>query len=188
MSSEVSVHGTRYNPRTMARAIKFMGEVSSPGQVKNVSEVGAALTKWISKVKMLESPFGEKAGDEMKIAMMTSMPRPWTSGRLGGMTTTRARSKWMPLGHGRGAIGAMVRALRTGLPVQRQGKSDFGKGSGKGNHKGNCNFKGGYRGDGKNNQYKDDGKGGKGQKGGGKGYQGTCWRCGTRVHKADPGG
>ena len=137
----------KHNPRTMARAIKLMGEVSSPGQVQNVSEVEAALTRWISKVKMLESQFGEKVGDKMKIAIMTSMlppviqdfvyqnvtrdmlfdnllekigvwvrnrvamnegSRPWTSGRLGGMTTTRARSTWMPLGLGRGAIGAMV--------------------------------------------------------------------------------
>ena len=64
---------TKYNPRTMARAVKLMGKVSSPGQVKNVSEVEPALTKWISKVKMLESQFGEKVGDEMKISIMTSM-------------------------------------------------------------------------------------------------------------------
>ena len=32
-----------------ARAVKLMGEVSSPEQVKNVSEVEAALTKWISR-------------------------------------------------------------------------------------------------------------------------------------------
>ena len=63
----------KYNPRTMARAIKLMGEVSSPGQVKNVSEVEGALTKWISKVKMLEKQFGETVGDKMKIAIMTSM-------------------------------------------------------------------------------------------------------------------
>ena len=50
-----------------------MGEVSSPGQVKNVSEVEAALTKWISKIKMLESQFGEKVDDKMKIAIMTLM-------------------------------------------------------------------------------------------------------------------
>ena len=41
--------------------------------------------------------------------------------------------------------------------------------------------KGGYsKGDGKGNY----GKGGKGPKGAGKGYQGTCWRCGTVGHKA----
>ena len=66
----------KYNPRTMAQAIKLMGEVSSPGQVKNVSEVEEKLTKWISKVKMLESQFGEKVGDKMKIAMMSSMLPP----------------------------------------------------------------------------------------------------------------
>ena len=63
----------KYNPRTMARAIKLMEQVSSPGQVKNVSRVEAALTKWISKVKMLESQFGENVGGKMKIAIMTSM-------------------------------------------------------------------------------------------------------------------
>ena len=105
-----------------------------------MSEVEAALTKWISKVKMLESQFGEKVGDKMKIAIMTSMlplviqdfvyqnvtredrrvgrkscrhereghATPMDIGRLGGMTTTRARSTWMPLVLGRGAIGATV--------------------------------------------------------------------------------
>ena len=60
----------------MARAIKLMGEVSSPGQVENVSEVEAALTKWISKIQMLESQFGEMVGDKIKIATMTSMLPP----------------------------------------------------------------------------------------------------------------
>ena len=65
----------KYNPRTMARAIKLMEEVSSPGQVKNVSEVETWLTKWISKIKILESQFGEKFGDKMKTAIMPSMLR-----------------------------------------------------------------------------------------------------------------
>ena len=89
------------------------------------------------------------------------------------------------------AVGAWSRCKRCDgwghfardCPSKGKGKSDFGKGGGKGNHNGNSNFKGGCKGEGKNNQYKGDGKGGKGQKGGGKGYQGTCWRCGTVGHK-----
>ena len=53
-----------------------MEEVSRSEQVKNVSDVEAALTKWISTVKMFESQFGETVGDKMKIVIMTSMPPP----------------------------------------------------------------------------------------------------------------
>ena len=40
----------------MARAIKLMGEVSSPGQVKNVSEVEGALQKWNALQKRAQPP------------------------------------------------------------------------------------------------------------------------------------
>ena len=40
----------KYNPRTMARAIKLLGEVANPTPAKNVGEVEATLNKWESKM------------------------------------------------------------------------------------------------------------------------------------------
>ena len=66
----------RCNPRTGARCIKLMGEVSSPGQVNTVGEVEGALQKWVAKCKLLEKHFGETVGNNMKIAIMTSIVPP----------------------------------------------------------------------------------------------------------------
>jgi hypothetical protein len=68
------------------------------------------------------------------------------------------------------------------------GKGDYGKGIGyKGGGKGDYGKNGGYKGYGKGDYGKNGGyKGyGKGEpKGGGKGYQGTCYNCGKVGHKA----
>ena len=190
-----------------------------------MSEVEAALTKWISEVKMLERQFGEKVCDKMKIAIMTSMLPPIIQDFVYQNVTRdmlfenllekigvwvgkscRHERRVTPMDAGEvgwsddneseehvGAVGAWSRCGRCDgwehfardCPCKGKGKWDFGKFGGKGKHNGNSNSKGGYKGDGKNNQYKGDGKGGKGQKVGGKGYQGTCWRCGMVGHKAN---
>ena len=63
----------KYNPRTMARAIRMMGEVANPQHVKDVKDVEMALNRWEGKVKILQKEFNEQVGDKMKIAIMTSM-------------------------------------------------------------------------------------------------------------------
>ena len=78
-------------------------------------------------------------------------------------------------------------------PSKGKGKSDFGKGGGKGNRDVNSNFKGGCIGDGKNNQYKGNGQGGKGAEEWRQGLPGNLLEVrhggtqGPRVHEADPG-
>ena len=57
----------KYKPRTMARAIRLMGEV-----VKDIKEVPAAIQRWEGKLKVLQREFGEKLSDHMKIAILTS--------------------------------------------------------------------------------------------------------------------
>ena len=63
----------KYNPRTMARAIRMMGEVANPQHVKDVKDVEMALNRWEGKVKTLHKEFGEEVGETMRIAIMTSM-------------------------------------------------------------------------------------------------------------------
>jgi hypothetical protein len=63
----------RYNPRTTARAIKLMAEVVSPGPVKSAHEVEGAISRWRSKLRVLEREYEETVGEKMKIAIVTAM-------------------------------------------------------------------------------------------------------------------
>jgi hypothetical protein len=63
----------KYNPRTMARAIRLMGEVSSPKPIKELWDIDTELAKWEEKVKLLFKEFKEEVSEGMRIAIMTSM-------------------------------------------------------------------------------------------------------------------
>ena len=60
-------------PKTMARAIRLMTDVTGPKQVKEIREVEAAITAWETRVRKLESEFGESLTSTMKIAIATGM-------------------------------------------------------------------------------------------------------------------
>jgi hypothetical protein len=63
----------KYNPKTMARAIRLMSEVASPKQVKEMKDIDEAITTWENKVKRLESEYDEKLSQTMKVAVVTGM-------------------------------------------------------------------------------------------------------------------
>ena len=63
----------KYNPKTMARAIRLMTDVTGPRPVKEIREVEAAITLWETRVRKLETEFGEKLSPTMKIAIVTGM-------------------------------------------------------------------------------------------------------------------
>ena len=63
----------KYNPKTMARAIRLMTDVTGPKQVKEIREVEAAIKAWETRVRKLESEFGESLTSTMKIAIVTGM-------------------------------------------------------------------------------------------------------------------
>ena len=63
----------KFNPKTMARAIRLMTEVAGPRPVKDIREVDDAITNWEMKVKKLEAEFGEKLSSTMKVAVVTGM-------------------------------------------------------------------------------------------------------------------
>ena len=63
----------KYNPRTVARAIRLMAEVASPPAVKDMKDVDSALTKWEGKVRQLRKEFNEGLSDHMRIAIVTAM-------------------------------------------------------------------------------------------------------------------
>ena len=63
----------KYNPKTMARAIRLITDVTGPKQVKKIREVATAITAWETRVRKLESEFGESLTSTMKIAIVTGM-------------------------------------------------------------------------------------------------------------------
>ena len=63
----------KYNPKTMARAIRLMTDVTGPKPVKEIREVEAAITLWETRVSKLQTEFGEKMSQTMKIAILTGM-------------------------------------------------------------------------------------------------------------------
>ena len=63
----------RYNPKTVARMIQMLGEVTSPQKVKELKDIEIALNKWEDKVKIMDKEFKESFKDPIKIAIMTNM-------------------------------------------------------------------------------------------------------------------
>ena len=66
----------KYNPKTAARMVRMLGEVTSPMKLKELKDVENALNQWEEKVKMLERESSECAcvfKDPVKIAIVTHM-------------------------------------------------------------------------------------------------------------------
>ena len=63
----------KYNPRTMARAVRMLGEVVGPARVKELADIQTAVNRWEEKVRILNSQFDEELSNNMKIAIFTNM-------------------------------------------------------------------------------------------------------------------
>ena len=50
----------KYNPKTMARGIRLLCEVTSPPKVKELKDIEVDLNKWEEKLKILGTQFDEK--------------------------------------------------------------------------------------------------------------------------------
>ena len=63
----------KYNPKTMARAIRLVGAVTHPPKVKELRNVEAALDKWEEQLKVLKKDFGETFSETVRIGIATAM-------------------------------------------------------------------------------------------------------------------
>ena len=63
----------KYNPRTMARGVRMLGEVVSPAKVRELQDIQVAVNRWEEKVRILESQFGETLSNNMRMAIFTNM-------------------------------------------------------------------------------------------------------------------
>ena len=63
----------KYNPKTMARAIRLLCDVVSPNKVKELHNIESDVNKWEEKIKMLDTQLGGKISNGMKIAIFANM-------------------------------------------------------------------------------------------------------------------
>ena len=201
----------KYNPRTMARGVRMLCEVTNPSKVTSLNDVEMEINKWEEKVRALRAQFGEELTNGMKIAILTNMMphvlqdfidthveketkyeevRDKVRAIASNKVAMNMGPAPMDIGEVKdadveevGMVGAHVQCRRC------HGYGHLARDCATAKGKGKTNCKGGTNADGKaswKSGGKGDGKGyGKGSgKAAGKGYQGICWRCGKVGHKA----
>ena len=63
----------KYNPRTMAKGIRMLCEVTSPPKVKDLKDFDKLVMAWEARVKKLKDLFREELSDGMRVAIFTNM-------------------------------------------------------------------------------------------------------------------
>lgn len=63
----------KFNPRTLARAIRLVGEVTNPSKVKDIKDAESSLDKWEEMVKLLEKDFGEMFSETVRLGIVAQM-------------------------------------------------------------------------------------------------------------------
>ena len=63
----------RFNPKTPARRYRALMEVISPGEIKAVADVTRKVEEWEVKMCKVESEYGERISDSIRVAVLISM-------------------------------------------------------------------------------------------------------------------
>ena len=66
----------KYQPKTMARAIRLVGQVTNPPKIADIKDTEAGLDKWEEHIKVLAKDFGERFSDTVKVGIVTSILPP----------------------------------------------------------------------------------------------------------------
>ena len=66
----------KFNPKTVARAIRLLAEACSPAKVRELVDVDPAICVWEHSVALLSKEFNEQVSNNMKVAIVTSMLPP----------------------------------------------------------------------------------------------------------------
>ena len=64
---------TKFNPRTMAKAIRLVVAVTNPPKIKELKISESEWGKWEGKVKVLEKDFGERFSELVRLGIVTAM-------------------------------------------------------------------------------------------------------------------
>ena len=62
-----------YCPRTAMKVMGKLVEVVTPKKITDMKEVRGTVEKWAAKVKEMDTEYGEKLSDKMKMAILMSM-------------------------------------------------------------------------------------------------------------------
>ena len=114
----------RYNPKTPARALMAMMAVMNPRKVKDVRDLSQAVEEWEVKVKNLKLEHDVEIGEQIMVALLTSMVTgdlqdyifQWTDAKL---TFDDTRDRIMSLARNRATM-----AKPTPMEVDRIGFDD----------------------------------------------------------------
>ena len=63
----------KYSPKTMARAVRLVGQVTNPAKITDLTKAESQLDKWEEHVKTLSKEFKENFSDTVKVGIVTSM-------------------------------------------------------------------------------------------------------------------
>jgi len=63
----------KYSPKSMARAVRLVGQVTNPAKITDLSRAEAELDKWEELVKTLQKDFNEKFSDTVKVGIVATM-------------------------------------------------------------------------------------------------------------------
>jgi hypothetical protein len=63
----------KYNPKTMARGVRLVCEVTNPPRCKDLTEIEGSITKWEEKRRTLTSQFSETLSPVLIVAIFTNM-------------------------------------------------------------------------------------------------------------------
>ena len=63
----------KYNPRSMARAVRLVGQVTNPPKIVDLAKVESELDKWEELVRTMKKDFKEEFSDTVKVGIVTTM-------------------------------------------------------------------------------------------------------------------
>lgn len=63
----------KYNPKTMARGVRLLCEVTNPPKVKDMTNIETEINRWEEKMATLKTQFDESLSNRMKIAVFANM-------------------------------------------------------------------------------------------------------------------
>ena len=63
----------KYSPRSMARAVRLVGQVTNPTKITDLNKAEAELDKWEDLIKILTRDFKEKFSDTVKVGIVATM-------------------------------------------------------------------------------------------------------------------
>ena len=63
----------KYSPKSLARAVRLVGQVTTPPKVNDITKAELQLDKWEELVKVMKKDFKEEFSDTVRVGIVTAM-------------------------------------------------------------------------------------------------------------------